>query len=210
MRKDVIPIGKIFSRYKVISEAGRNKCKQLMYKCLCDCGSIRFVPGYSLVCGHVKSCGCLARELSAAALTTHGKHGTPLYVVWAGMIQRCTNKNHRGYKSYGGRGISVCGKWKNSFAEFDKDMSAGYKKGLTIDRIDNDGDYCKENCRWITMQENYLNSSRIKHISINGITRPLYEWLSIYGTSRGVYANRVYKYGWTPERAIVTTGTSCL
>jgi hypothetical protein len=210
MRKDVVSIGKRFSRYTVIATAGRNTANQFMYHCVCDCGNKRIVSGYQLVDGLSKSCGCLAAEHRKKANTSHNMTNTKIYQMWAGMKARCYNKKRDGYKNYGGRGIKVCASWKKSFEQFFQDMKNGYSEGLTIDRIDNDGNYCPENCRWVTRKENYLNSSRIKHITIKGVTKPLYEWLSIYGRLRWVYANRVYKYGWTPEKAIITDGTNCV
>ena len=208
-RKDTIKIGSSFHQWLVVRNCGENTRKQLLYYCRCVCGKTSSVRGYDLVAGKSRSCGCVERRRRArSANFFHVRHKT-LYQVWAGMKSRCTNNKHLAYKNYGGRGITVCLKWKDSFEDFYNDMKAGYKKGLTIDRIDNDGNYCHENCRWTTREINSHNTRNIKHITINGKTKPLYEWLSVYNRPRAVYGNRVYRYGWSPSDAITTDGTHC-
>jgi hypothetical protein len=208
-RKDCICIGRRFGRWIVRQTAGIAKNNQLLYFCDCDCGESRIVIGYDLVYGKSKSCGCLSKDMVIKRLTTHNLSGTRIHGIWLAMKGRCYCKNHIAYKNYGGRGITVCPSWKNSFERFYKDMKKGYKEHLTIDRIDNDGPYCPFNCRWLTRQENYLNSSRIKHITLDGVTKTLTEWLIIFKTTRATYGNRVYRYGWSPEEALITKGTKC-
>lgn len=152
----------------VIEQDGFKKAsggyKIAMWKCICDCQlnmpedqrNYVKVSGIDLRSGHVKSCGCLKYKSSTK---THGLSHTPFYNVWVMMRQRCNNLNNKDYKHYGARGIKVCERW-NSFDNFFDDMHGGYKPGLELDRIDNSGDYCKENCRWTDRSGNMRNTRR--------------------------------------------------
>jgi len=116
------------------------------------------------------------------------------------MRQRCYNKNRPNFKYYGGRGISVCKDW-NSFAGFCKDMESDYKPGLTLDRIDNNGNYCKENCRWVTMSVQNNNKSWNKNITYKGITRNINQWAKHLEMNRITLWSRLYKSKWSIERS---------
>lgn len=132
---------------------------------------------------------------------THGKTKTPEFAVWNGMISRCTNPNHRAYASYGGRGISVCDRWLDSFQSFLDDM--GSANGLTLERIDNDGDYTPENCRWATYKEQAYNRRSNRYITVDGVEKTITEWATDLGTTDPAIRNRL-SLGWTEREAVLT------
>jgi hypothetical protein len=161
MKKQENLIGKRFTYLTVIDQFQEIKNGKQRYfaLCKCKCGNLTKVQRGALKNGHTKSCGCLNKELSKKRFTTHKMSLTRPWFCWAHIKQRCLNKNNKSYKNYGGRGIKVCDRWLN-FESFWEDMKDGYKDNLTIDRIDNDGNYCKENCRWITHKEQQKNKRR--------------------------------------------------
>ncbi len=151
-------VGKRYGRLVVLRYVGNSR-----WLCKCDCGNETTVCTSSLNRGATQSCGCLHKERASLANKTHGHSKTRLYNIWAGIKERCTNPNATNYKNYGGRGISMCAEWLSDYMAFEQwAISNGYDEAASghqcsIDRIDNDGDYCPSNCQWTTYSEQARN-----------------------------------------------------
>ena len=132
----------------------------------------------------------------------HGGKGTKLYEVWYSMRRRCNKVNSNAYKYYGGRGIKVCKEWNDNYSNFEKwARDNGYKEGLTIDRIDVNGNYDPSNCRWVSMKVQANNQRNTLKIEYRGVKKTLHEWASVLGIKAPTLYYRIYKLGWTIERA---------
>ena len=168
--------GKRFGRLVVLERVKSDRKDKPAWRCLCDCGEE--IVSYSdyLSNGHTRSCGCLSREKVRERSTTHGCSGTRLYGIWRGMIQRCECVSDARYKDYGARGIFVCRDWHDFQAFRDWSVVNGYSDELSIDRIDNNGPYSPDNCRWTNcvVQSNNRRKNRI--INYNGESHTLAEW----------------------------------
>lgn len=134
---------------------------------------------------------------------THGMTGTRLFYIWQNMLKRCYNHNSPKYKDYGGRGITVCEEWRESFTAFQKwAVESGYQDDLKIDRKDNNGNYCPENCHWATDKEQANNKRTNRLITCNGKTQTLAQWAEEMGIPRQTINSRINKLGWSAERAL--------
>lgn len=195
-------------RWRVIKQAPSDKRGQAMWVCQCACSNntISVVRGADLRSGKSLSCGCLHNELLSDIRSTHKKTGTRLYVIWKNMRQRCYNSNHPAYKNYGGRGVSVCQEW-NSFDVFGKwALENGYNDSLSIDRIDCDGDYNPQNCRWADNSVQSNNRRCNHYITIGDDTLSLSEWCKKLGKVYGTVRSRINKLHWSPEEALEIVG----
>ena len=152
--------GRVFNRLSVLSYAGYTRVpsgrKQHFWLCECECGNVKHINSGALSAGITKSCGCRRSAVSKAKATKHGAYGTPTHNTWRGMKQRCFNAMHRAFEYYGGRGISVCDRWNDSFDSFLSDMGER-PDGMSLDRINNDGNYEPDNCRWATPKQQANN-----------------------------------------------------
>ena len=200
--KAVDIIGKRFGRLVVVKFAGKRSTCWLV-RCKCDCGNYTTTRPYDLLYGKTKSCGCYRKDFPSKTKKTHGMSFSRIHRIWTNMKQRCYNSNATAYKRYGGRGIAICDRWKNSFENFYKDMSKGYADNLQIERIDNNGNYYPENCRWAAHTEQSFNKRSNMIIKLNGISQPLAKWLEHYRITKSAYYGRI-RLGWSIEKALIT------
>jgi hypothetical protein len=186
--------GQRFGRLTVISFNGIGNRRKSMWNCLCDCGNEKVVPLGNLKNGHTKSCGCYNIEKILERAFTHRLSGTPEHRAWGAMIQRCTNPNDKGFFNWGMRGIEVCERWLHSFENFLEDMGNRPSKNHTLDRIDNDGNYCKENCRWATPKEQARNRRTNVWYEYNGKRMIAMDWAIELGIHRTTLERNIKKY----------------
>ena len=188
-------IGKRFGRLTVIAESPIRKNKAVCWVCKCDCGNItQPIKSSTLRNGESKSCGCLQVEITAKRSTKHGLRKTRIYSIWSNMKHRCYSPNATGFKNYGGRGITVCEEWKNSFQVFyDWSMSNGYEEHLTIDRIDVNGNYKPSNCRWVSMEIQQNNRKNNILIEENGCLKTIKQLAKEKGINRSTVWRRYQK-----------------
>lgn len=194
--------GEKFGRLTVIGFSHR-KGKSYYWDCICNCGNkeVRKVQSGGLKNGSTKSCGCLNREI----VTKHGLDGNKVYHVFNSMKSRCYAKSNTAYHNYGGKGVKICDEWLNDVEEFvGWAMSNGYKEGLTIERIDSNGDYCPENCKWATRKEQANNVSTNINIEYNGRTQTLSQWAEEYDIKMNTLYHRYVISKWDIERALIT------
>ena len=170
-----------FGRWVVKHEDMREALYARHWVCECSCGSVKSVLQSSLRSGKSTSCGCYQKEAVSAANYRHGSHEFKEYKVWSGMKQRCYNTNEKCYKNYGGRGIVVCDRWLSSFRNFLLDMGSRPNDTYSIERLDNDGDYSRSNCKWGTSVEQARNKRTNRKVTFNGSTMLLVEWSELFG-----------------------------
>lgn len=189
MREDIT--GQKFHRLTALEFSHKGKGRETYWVFECECGNIKVLNKANVKKGSTKSCGCLKKEQDNINLNRNGSEPTkydskglsnhPLYHKWMDMKRRCYNVNHSQYKYYGGRGIEMCEDWLYSFqAFFNWSINNGWENGLEIDRINNDGNYEPNNCRYITHKENCNNRSTTIKIEIDGITHSIKEWCEMF------------------------------
>lgn len=185
-------IGKKFERLTVKKRVKNGKHGEARWLCNCQCGNTTIVKTYHLTSGKIRSCGCIKKEILKKRENIHHKSNTKIYKIWASIKQRCTNSKHKNCKRYKERGIKICEQWKRSFVEFyNWAISSGYKEGLTIERINNNGNYEPSNCRWATRKEQANNTSRNHFVYFNGERHTISEWSKKLGIKYSVLENRL-------------------
>lgn len=178
-------VGKTYGMLTIIGEGNSKRPRKWL--CRCQCGEVKQVGHYDIVSGSTKSCGCLRRSRTIGLAHTHNcsHHGfkTPEYRSWEAMRARCNNPNNVGYHRYGGRGISVCSQW-GAFENFLLDMGKR-PQGTSLDRLDSNGNYCPENCRWATREQQANNTGRNVYPAAFGITMTVSQWSRLTNIPRG-------------------------
>ena len=197
MGKFVDLTGKKINRLKVLFLCReKNKNGNKIWAAHCQCGRITFGLSSNITSGHKKSCGCLHKDTIRKDNLVKNH---PLYFTWEGMRSRCKNPRAKNFKHYGGRGIKICKRW-DIFKNFAKDMGEKPSRKHSIERIDNDGDYSPENCRWATQKEQ-TNNTRRSLIEIDSKKMSAKQWCQKYNINYGTYNNRVYR-GWSKVEAL--------
>lgn len=197
--------GRLVADYRA-EDLVKNGSRLVMWHCTCDCGNTKVVRAKSLMRGDTTSCGCYLREKVRRIASKHNGFGTRLYNVWDSFRQRCNNPNNKAYCNYGGRGINICEEW-NDFSVFREwAFATGYKEDAkrgecTLDMVDVDGDYCPENCRWISMAEQNRNKRTTSYYELNGERRSLMDWSKTTGIKYQTLFRR-YKAGWDAESVL--------
>lgn len=199
-RKQIDLTGMRFGKLVAVSIARKSETGTRVYwNCSCDCGGNRVVSNDHLRNGDTTDCGCTRKHISH--WQKHGMYNSRLYRIWSLMKERCYNPKRKEYGNYGGRGISVCDDWKEAKRFFEWAFANGYSDELTLDRIDNDGDYCPENCRWVCRKEQMRNRRNNRYVSFRGRTIPLTQLAEEYGYTYAQLYKRL-KLGWSLEDAV--------
>lgn len=202
--KDIIgqKFGRLIALYKL-----RNYHRRGSYwLCVCDCGNFKEVYLGSLTSGATTSCGCYHKEIAKNVNLKHGKRHTRLHKIWRDMKQRCYNKYNTSYKDYGERGITVCDEWLTDFINFYIwAMANGYNDKLSIDRIDVNGNYEPNNCRWATAKQQARNRRSNINYTINGETHCIKEWCEILNLNYKTVSTRLSR-NWLIAKALELEG----
>lgn len=191
-------VGMKFGRLTVLkfngidSRAGKQKSR---WECVCDCGNKGIYTGSQMKGGTTQSCGCLQRERASESLITHGMCGTTEFYSWTNMKTRCFNKKSQDYEDYGGRGITVCERWKNSFKNFVEDMGLKPAGKYSIDRLNTNGNYELGNCRWGTDEQQARNKRNNRWIECNGLRMILEDWAVYFGVNQGNLSHSIKARG---------------
>jgi hypothetical protein len=203
MSKVIDLVGRRFGSWLVLHNTGERRSGHLLWRCLCDCGTERDVSGSNLRNGVTKSCGCKESKRVSKVFGIHRVSKHPLYHIYMGMYYRCYEEHDTSYESYGGRGIYICDEWReNPDKFFEWSLNNGWAPGLSIDRIDNDGCYGPDNCRWTTMKEQNKNRRNTIYVSCEGVKRPLCEVTEELGLDYNVVHKRFRNLGWSLDRAL--------
>jgi len=201
MSKFINLVGQKFGRLTVVSRA-RNRKAKVVWNCVCFCGACKAVISDSLLSGATKSCGCFQIDIVTSRSITHGMRHTAEYYTWLNMKQRCNNPKTDYYYLYGGRGVTVCDSWLNSFQVFIDDMGVKPTPEYTIERADNNKGYSPCNCYWATKKAQGNNKRNNRNIEFGDEILTLSQWSDITGIKSKTIAARIDNYGWPIERAL--------
>jgi len=194
MPKTTNLIGKRFGRWTVVSRYPiKSKNGSICWNCVCLCGQKRIIRSSSLKSSATKSCGCLKVDKVKVQNKTHGLSESKEYSIWKAMRMRCNNPDHPSYKNYGGRGIKVCKRWNKSFSAFISDIGKRPSPKHTIERINNDGNYCPENCCWATRDRQSRNSRQTHLITYAEKTQCITDWAKEWNINRNTFAALIAK-----------------
>ena len=193
--------GREINGLKIIERNGSSESGDAMWDYRCHCGEIKTAAASSLKNGGTRSCGCMKNRFISKANSTHGRSLTALYSIWKTMRYRCQNPNNPKYERYGKRGIKVCDEWQDYPTFLKWSIKNGYEEGLTIDRIDNDGNYEPDNCRWVNNYIQQKNRSNNKWISFSGYNYILSDWSRMTGLNHKTISHRLNN-GWSVEKAL--------
>jgi hypothetical protein len=195
---------KRFGRLLVITRDFISCSSGIRWICKCDCGNVKSISGMKLRSGNTRSCRCLDTEMTIARTTKHGEsHKTPEYYIWKSMRQRCNTLTYKSFNYYGGRGIKVCDRW-NNYSNFIKDMGRRPTPKHQLDRINVNGNYEPNNCRWITQTENANNKRNNTMLTYCGITDTLPNWSRRLDIKQTTLRRRIFNYEWSLESAFET------
>ena len=194
-------IGKRFGKLIVVSYFGK-KGRYINWNTKCDCGGEKVVSRGHLRSGRTKSCGCINKLMMTKRMTIHGNYYTPSYRIWKSMISRCTYPTNISYKNYGGRGITVCNRWMDSFKNFYHDMG-DVPRNMTLERVDNNKNYNPDNCKWATDKEQANNRRSNNILSYNGRSMNISQWAIVLNIKRKTLSWRIHN-GWSIQRAFAT------
>lgn len=196
-----------FGRLIVVRRVNNNKWGHVLWLCGCDCGKEKIVVGTSLKNADIQSCGCLQKNITIQRSTKHGhsKRGkvSKTYRTWYAMTQRCTNPKHRHYHNYGGRGVKVCERWIK-FENFLEDMGESPAQYHSIDRINNCGNYDKQNCVWADRKQQARNKRNNHLETYDNRTQCLASWAEEYGIKYKTLCSRILIHNWSIEKALTT------
>lgn len=186
-------IGQVFGRLTVLSYHHTSK-RKTYFLCQCACDNQTVVARSNIKSGHTRSCGCLQTLTPTKHGHTPGKQRSPEYSAWTAMISRCCNPKNTHFQAYGGRGIAVCERWRNSFTDFLADMGPKRDPSLTLEREDNEKGYEPSNVKWATRADQMRNTRRTHLVTISGETHCLTDWATIIGISPRALADRIRKW----------------
>lgn len=204
MSKQIDITGQRYGRLVPLYRVENDKYGRSAWMCQCDCGTRKVISANDMRSGKSRSCGCLEREnrlsIKNRSKRTHQMHNTRIYHIWQGAKNRVFNKRDEHWPDYGGRGITMCKEWASSFECFrDWAFANGYSDDLTIDRIDVNGDYCPDNCRWATKADQQRNKRNNRYYTYNGKTQLIPAWAKEFGVTDSTIRSRIRR-GISPEK----------